>query len=92
MDVEMGTFAPLVFGTNGGMGLDCQNFLKTLANKLWTNNNEPYASVISWLRMQLSFAILRTVHRCVRGSRYPFKSREDSEDFTFAVAGLHPHS
>ncbi|CAH3182751.1 unnamed protein product, partial [Porites evermanni] len=34
MDVEMGTFTPLVFGTNGGMGLDCQNFLRTLANKL----------------------------------------------------------
>ena len=29
MDVEMGTFKPpLVFGTNGGMGLDCQNFLR----------------------------------------------------------------
>ena len=92
MDVEMGTFTPLVFGTNGGMGLDCQNFLRTLANKLSTKNDEPYASVISWLRIQLSFAILRTVHRCVRGSRYPFKSREVSEDFTFAVAGLHLHS
>ena len=89
VDVEVGTFTPLVFGTNGGMGLDRQNFLRTLANKLSTKNNEPYASVISWLRMQLSFAILRTVHRCVRGSRYPFKSREVSEDFTFAVAGLH---
>ena len=53
MDVEMGTFTPLVFGTNGGMGLDCQNFLRTLANKLSTKNNEPYASVISWLRIQL---------------------------------------
>ena len=74
------------------MGLDCQKFLRTLANKLSTKNNEPYASVISWLRIQLSFAILRTVHRCVRGSRYPFKSREVSEDFTFAVAGLHLHS
>ena len=31
MDVEMGTFTPLVFGANGGMGLDCQNFLRTLA-------------------------------------------------------------
>ena len=82
------TFTPLVFGTNGAMGLDCQNFLRTLANKLSTKNDEPYASVISWLRIQLSFAILRTVHRCVRGSRYPFKSREVSEDFTFAVAGL----
>ena len=29
MDVEI--FTALVFGTNGGMGLDCQNFLRTLA-------------------------------------------------------------
>ena len=92
IDLEMGTFTLLVFGINGGMGLDRQNFLRTLANKLSTKNNEPYASVISWLRIQLSFAILRTVHRRVRGFRYPFKSREVSEDFTFAVAGLHLHS
>ena len=82
----------MVFGTNGGMGLDCQNFLRTLANKLSTKNDEPYASVVSWLRIQLSFATLRIVHRCVRGSRYPFTSREVSEDFTFAEAGLHLHS
>ena len=88
MDVEMGTFTPLVFGTNGDMGLDCQNFLRTIADKLSTKNNEPYASVISWLRIQLSFAILRNVHRCVRGSRHPFSV---SEDFTFAIAGLHFH-
>ena len=42
MDVEMGTFAPLVFGTNGGMGLDRQNFLRTLANKLSTKNNRDF--------------------------------------------------
>ena len=59
MDVEMGTFTPLVFGTNGGMGLDCQNFLRTLANKLSTKNDEPYASVISWLRIQLSFLYIK---------------------------------
>ena len=92
MDVEMGTFTPLVFGTNGGMGLDCQNFLRTLAIKLSTKNDEPYASVISWLRIQLSIAILRSVHKCVRGSRYPFKSREVSEDFTLALAGLQLYS
>ena len=88
----MGTFTPLVFDTNESMGLDCQNLLRTLANKLSSKNNEPYGSVISWLRIQLSFAILRTVHRCVRGSRYPFKSREVSEDFTLTVAGLQLHS
>ena len=47
--------------------------------------------VNSWLRIQLFFAILRTVHRCVRGSRYPFKSSV-SEDFTLPVAGLNLYS
>ena len=86
MDVEMGTFTPLVFGTNAGMGLNCQNFLRISKNK------EPYTSVISWLRIQLTFAVLRTVHRCIRDSRYPFKSCDVSEDFTLAVAGLHLYS
>ena len=31
LDVEMGTFTPLLFGTNGGIGIDCQMFLKQLA-------------------------------------------------------------
>ena len=49
-------FFLLVFGTNEGMGLDCQNFLRTLANKLSTKDNKPYTSVFSWLRIQFSFA------------------------------------
>ena len=32
MDVEMGTFTP-VLGTNGGMGADCHNFLRTLPRR-----------------------------------------------------------
>ena len=93
MDVEMGTFTPLVFGTNGGMGLDCQNFLRTLANKLSTKNDEPYASVISWLRIQLSFAILSLYTDASEVLvNYPFKSREVSEDLSLAVAGLQLYS
>ena len=34
LDVEMGSFTPPVFGTNGGMGADCNCFLKRLAEKL----------------------------------------------------------
>ena len=90
MDVEMGTFTSLVVGTNGGMGADCQNFLRTLPEKISRKNNESYANVISWLRTQLSFAVLRTTHKCIRGSRKPFKPREASEDFALAsyVVGL----
>ena len=34
LDVEMGTFTPLVFRTNGGMGSNCKMFLEQLAGKL----------------------------------------------------------
>ena len=34
LDYKMGSFTPLVFGTNGGMGADCNCFLKHLAEKL----------------------------------------------------------
>ena len=37
LDVEMGSFTPLVFRTNGGMGADCICFLKRLAEKLLEN-------------------------------------------------------
>ena len=42
LDVEMGSFTPLVFGTNGGMGENCNCFLKRLADKLSEKNEEPY--------------------------------------------------
>lgn len=34
LEVDMGTFTPLIFGTNGGMGVECQIFLKALTVKL----------------------------------------------------------
>ena len=43
LDVEMGTFTPLIFGTNGGMGVECQMFLKHLADKLSRKDGGPYA-------------------------------------------------
>ena len=71
-DVEMGSFTPLGFGTNGGMGADCSCFLKRLAEKISETNEEPYRITITWIRTMLSFEILRSVHTCVRGSRTPF--------------------
>ena len=44
----------------GGMGLDSQNFLRTLANKFSSKNKELYAGVISWRRANarnVSFSI-----------------------------------
>ena len=34
LDVEQGSFTPLVFGTNGGMGDECRKFVDELSRKL----------------------------------------------------------
>ena len=73
LDVEMASFTPLVFGTNGGMGVECNCFVKRLAEKLSEKNDEPYHITVTWIRTLLSFEILRSVHTCVRGSRSPFR-------------------
>ena len=74
IDVEQGTFTPLVFGTNGGFGKECDLFIKKLAEKMALKSDESYASVITWLRTKLSYCILKSVNTCVRGSRRPFRT------------------
>ena len=86
LDVEMGSFTPLVFGTNGEMGVECQMFLRNLAEKLSKKDGEPYAVVMTWLRTRLSFEILRSVHLSVGGSRMPLRSAiEVVDDFRLNV-------
>ena len=77
-------FPPLVFGTNGGMGIDCQMFLD---RKIRKNDQERYAVVIALLRARISFEILRSFHVSVRGTRSPFhrKQSEVVDDFSLNV-------
>ena len=75
LHVEHGSFTPLVFGTNIGMGEESKRFVASLAHQLSVKQNETYAAVITWLRTRLSFEILRSALLCVRGSRTPFKKQ-----------------
>ena len=68
IEVEQGTFTPLVLGTNGGMGQECAVFIKHLAAKLAEKENDSYSSVITMLRTKLSFEILKSTLLCVRGT------------------------
>ena len=64
LDVEMGSFSLLVFGTSGRMGKEYKLFLSKLADKL-SRKNDSYASAVSWLRTRISLEILRSVYTCV---------------------------
>ena len=93
MEVENGTFTPLVFGTNGGVGSECSMFLATLAEKLSVVRSEDVNLTMEWLRAKLSFEVLRSALLCVRGSKKAWYKKDEvkiSQDFGLSVveAGL----
>jgi len=69
LEVEHGDFNPLVFTTVGGMAPQCQVVVKKLAEKLAFKQNLNLSVVAGWLKVRLSFALLRTTLLCVRGTR-----------------------
>ena len=77
MEIEQGTFTPLVFTTTGGMADECVRYHSRLAELIANKKGESYSSAISWIRAKVSFAIVRSAILCLRGSR----SRRRQLDF-----------
>ena len=68
LEVEQGTFTPLVFTTTGGMSDECQRYHSWLAELISAKKQDNYATTMSWIRTKVSFAILRTALVCLRGT------------------------
>ena len=73
IEIEQGTFTPLVFGTNGAMAKECQIFHKLLAKKLSLKRNKKYCEIMSLIRTQISFSLLRSMLICIRVHEQYFK-------------------
>ena len=69
MEIEQGTFTPLVFTTTGGMADECVKYHSRLAELIPNKKGESYSSAISWIRAKVSFAIVSSAILCLRGSR-----------------------
>ena len=69
LEVEQGTFTPLVFTSTGGMADECKRFHSRLAELLALKKGDDYSTTISWIRAKVSFAILRSALLCLRGTR-----------------------
>ena len=73
MNIEKGTFTPVVFSTSGGMGLEAEKLLKRMAVKISYKRNENYCHTISFLRRRYRFDLLRTCVIALRGFRGAYK-------------------
>ena len=69
INVDHGSFCPLIFSTTGAAGLLCDRFLKRLAALLTNDDPASYSSTMAWIRTRVSFALLRNAVMCIQGSR-----------------------
>ena len=69
IEIEKGTFTPLVFSTTGGMGKEAQKLVKTLAQKMEGVNGQRYSDSVSYIRRRIRFELLRTTVIALRGDR-----------------------
>ena len=88
MEVEHGSFTPLVFTTSGVMSHECTKFHKALAEKLSVKKNERYDVIVRYLRVKLSFMALKATLLCLRGSRRGKGVPDSGEDFGFSLNEL----
>ena len=90
MQVEQGSFTPLVFTTLGCMGPEATTYHKTLAEKLSEKTGETYSHTINFIRCKLSFMAIRSALLCLRGSRGPVKktSTEEGNDYGMYIFEL----
>ena len=78
MQVEQGTFTPLVFTITGSMGPECLQFYKSLAEKLASKSGERYSDVMNYIRCKLSFMCVKSSLLCLRGSRTTRRDQVES--------------
>ena len=88
MEIEQGSFTPLVFTTTGVMGYECSKYHKALAQKLSEKKGEKYEDIMRYLRVKISFLALKSTLLCLRGSRSTFKNIEVAEDFAYTLDEL----
>ena len=69
LQVERGSFTPIVGSTFGGWGNEAERHHKRIATLIAAKKNEDYADVISHIRTRLRFSILKSTLTAVRGVR-----------------------
>ena len=69
LEIEKGTFTPLVFSTTGGMGPESTIYHKRIAELVSVKRGETYAEVMNFIRTRIRFALLKSTLIAVRGVR-----------------------
>ena len=86
LQVEHGSFTPLVFSTFGGMSVECGNLFNKLAEKIAEKRDISSSIAKNWIRTKLNFCLLRTTNLCIRGSRGKLYETEQLRNTNIVMA------
>ena len=59
LEIEKGTFIPLVFSCFGGAAPEAEHFIKKLAKMISEKRDVPYSQMVSFIRRRIRFNIFR---------------------------------
>ena len=76
INVEKGSFVPVVFTTTGGTGPMAKKLLQRLAEMIATKRGERYPDILNFIRTKLRFSLLRSVLIAIRGERGKSSAKE----------------
>ena len=80
MEIDQGSFTPLVFTLNGGMAGECKVLYPRLAMLLSSKRGVEKSQVTTWIRTKINFALLRSMTLCLCGSRSTSSGIKESID------------
>ena len=69
LEVEHGTFTPLVFSCFGGMSHECFKFYQRLAELIAEKRKINISETSNYIRTKINFSLIRSMLLCIRGSR-----------------------
>ena len=83
LQVERGSFTPIVGSTFGGWGKEAERHHRRIATLIAAKKNEEYADVISHIRTRLRFSLLRSILTAIRGVRGKSRPAEPLSSVAF---------
>ena len=92
IEVEHGSFSPVVLTPYGGCGKETSKVLSVLATRLSEKRSIERSLVTNWLNTKLSFVLLRSAILCIRGSRNCKKRYTNKEEIGDIGMNYNPKS
>ena len=79
LQIEHGTFTPLVFSINGSMGRECQKFYSRFTQLISEKRDLPQSIASNWVRTKAWFGLLKSSLLWLRGLRTICRKRAEFE-------------